>query len=95
MAYGYGFTDVALISSGGLVDSGNIIRVFDVAMASTSNAVNIVQLFNGTSAAKNQYLTINSANLNAFNSNAGIRFNLGCLVVATGCTALVNFIREF
>jgi hypothetical protein len=95
MAYGYGFTDVALVSSGGQLDSGNIVRVFDVAMASTSNAVNIIQLFNGVDISQNQFLTVNSANVNTFNSNAGIRFSKGCFVVATGCTAMINFIREF
>jgi hypothetical protein len=93
MAYGYGFTDVALVSSGGQLDSGNIVRVFDV--ATTSNAVNIIRLFNGTNIDLNQFLTVSPSNANAFNSNAGIRFSKGCFVLATGCTAMINFIREF
>ena len=97
MAYGYGLTDVAQISSGGALDSGQIVRVFDVCFGSTSNANHLIRMFNSADSGTqtiNEYISINSNNP-FFNSNAGIRFNKGCFVVAAGCTATINFIREY
>jgi hypothetical protein len=96
MAYGYGLTDTASISSAGLLDGGNIVRIFDVALASTSNAIHIIRMYNSGASGNitiNEFITITSRNP-IFNSNAGIKFGNGCFVLATNCTATINFIRE-
>jgi hypothetical protein len=97
MAYGYGLADISTINSEGLVGGGSIIRMFDVAMVNTSAVVSIISLYNGTSTADIPLVRLFQSAVDSttvFNSNAGVRFNKGCFVVATGCTATVNFIKE-
>jgi hypothetical protein len=91
---GYGDVGFATIKSAGTISSGVCVRIFDVVMGDTSNAVNIIQVFAGGSSS--------AANTCAFWCDAdgmsfaeGLRFPNGAFVIATGCTATINYIREF
>jgi hypothetical protein len=90
---GFGLTGIATIKSAGAVGAGNIIRVYDLAIGQTSGAANIM-LFNGSDASGDAYMNINT-NVMYQHSDAGFRFEKGCFAIPSGCTATVNFIREF
>jgi hypothetical protein len=94
MAHNYGTTGVAYIKLQSAVGtSGKPIRVFDIAIADTAG-IGTCALYNGTSTAGTCYVSIFSANT-YFNSNAGIRFPEGCFALASGTSAIVNYIEEF
>ena len=65
-------------------------------MAATSVATAIIQVYNGVTSSSTVFPAFAvSAAIQHFNSNAGIRLENGCFIVASGCTATINYMQEF
>jgi hypothetical protein len=81
-------------SAGALDSSGKVVRIFDVVICDTSNAVNCVRVFSGTSSSATNIPVIFTNSIEGISFGEGIRFPSGAYVIAAGCTATVNYIRE-
>lgn len=90
----FGLVGVASIGSAGVVGGGGVIRVYDLAIANTSAATATVNLYNGFDTTGTPYMLINTSVMYQ-HTDAGFRFDKGCFAVASGCTATINYIREF
>ena len=100
MAHNYGAVGIATVTSASQIATGPI-RVFDIMMVNETNGGKILA-YNGTATggvlgvcSGSPYITVLSGNALSFNSNAGIRFDAGCFVGASACSAIVNYITEF
>lgn len=99
---GFGLIGVATINSAGPVGSSSTanvqrVRVFDVAIANTSGAVGTVRLYDNyasSSTGVTPIIQIDTTDM-FLHSDNGYLFANGCYAIATGCTATVNYIREF
>lgn len=101
MDWSLGLTDVAIIKSAGPVGSANTaiytntIRVFDIAIGDTGSAAGRVLLLDNYASSTSSRVALIDSRSMFLHSNAGYRFTNGCYCIATGCTATINYIREF